>query len=99
MLPTGLKRVALHGVQWLDDRTGVMWVLRHSMFHRVPISAKWWYVFGSATMMFFTVQVVSGIVLAMFYAPSAAQGHFRDAQGWRGRGSRDVHKGLRSSRA
>ncbi len=75
MLPTGLKRVALHGVQWLDDRTGVMWVLRHSMFHRVPISAKWWYVFGSATMMFFTVQVVSGIVLAMFYAPSAAQAY------------------------
>ncbi len=72
---TGWKHRALRCVHWLDDRTGVLWVLRHSMFHRVPSSAKWWYVFGSATMMFFMVQVASGIVLAMFYAPSAAQAY------------------------
>ncbi len=70
-----LKSTASRCLRWLDDRTGLLWVLRHSLFHRVPVSAKWWYVFGSATMMFFAVQIASGIVLAMFYAPSAAQAY------------------------
>ena len=57
---------------WVDDRLGVRGMIAPAMTHKVPRSAKWWYVFGSATLMFFGIQVCTGIVLATMYAPSAA---------------------------
>lgn len=56
---------------WIDDRTGIKALLGPPMTHHVPRSAKWWYVFGSCTLMFFSIQVVTGICLALVYAPSA----------------------------
>jgi ubiquinol-cytochrome c reductase cytochrome b subunit len=56
---------------WIDDRTGIMGLLGPPMTHHVPRSAKWWYVFGSCTLMFFSIQIVTGICLALVYAPSA----------------------------
>ncbi|MCH2144437.1 MAG: cytochrome b N-terminal domain-containing protein [Phycisphaerales bacterium] len=58
--------------EWIEDRTGIAEVVREPMTHPVPRSAKWWYVFGSCTLMFFMIQVVTGICLALVYAPSAA---------------------------
>ena len=55
---------------WIDDRTGIKALLGPPMTHHVPRSAKWWYVFGSCTLMFFTIQVVTGICLSLVYAPS-----------------------------
>ena len=55
---------------WIDDRTGIMTLLGPPLKHHVPRNAKWWYVFGSCTLLFFTIQIVTGICLALVYAPS-----------------------------
>jgi ubiquinol-cytochrome c reductase cytochrome b subunit len=74
MLPRALKRIW----NWIDDRTGASALIVPMAKHVVPRDARWWYVFGSATMLAFVVQVVSGIVLAFAYIPSASQA-YRDA--------------------
>ncbi len=60
-------------IAWLESRSGLGAFIKPLMSHRVPASAKWWYVFGSATLMFFVIQVVTGVCLATVYAPSAAE--------------------------
>ncbi|MEW4453600.1 cytochrome b N-terminal domain-containing protein [Bremerella sp. JC817] len=54
---------------WIDDRTGFSDVVMPIMKHVVPDDARWWYVFGSATLCAFIVQVLTGIALAMVYVP------------------------------
>jgi ubiquinol-cytochrome c reductase cytochrome b subunit len=63
-------RVVKRAWGWFDDRTGLMALLRPIMEHRVPRGSGWWYVFGSATLFVFILQVVVGIVLATAYVTS-----------------------------
>ena len=56
--------------KWLDERVDLKG-LRHSLLDRpVPRRLTWWHTLGSATLAVFLVQVVTGIVLAMYYSPS-----------------------------
>ncbi len=57
---------------WLDERLGLGEPIAEVATHAVPYdTASWWYVFGSATLVCFVVQVVTGICLATLYVPSA----------------------------
>ncbi len=56
--------------RWLDDRTGLTEALNPLLQHRVPHNATWMYVFGSATLFMFIVQVITGVGLALIYQPT-----------------------------
>ncbi len=59
---------------WLDDRLGIS-VLLSPMKHIAPEDSKWWYVFGSATLVAFIVQVATGVALAFSYISSSSQAY------------------------
>ena len=61
--------------QWLEDRTGLFSAVGKMAKHPVPTGARWWYVFGSATLCAFLIQVASGIALALYYIPSADEAY------------------------
>lgn len=61
--------------KWLDDRLGIEELIGPPLKHLVPIDAKWWYVFGSATMLAFIVQVVTGVALSFSYISSSSQAY------------------------
>jgi ubiquinol-cytochrome c reductase cytochrome b subunit len=60
--------------EWLDRRLQLAAPLREIAEHPVPRgTASWWYVFGSAALTVFLLQIVTGIMLALIYVPSAAE--------------------------
>jgi ubiquinol-cytochrome c reductase cytochrome b subunit len=70
-----LKRFLESAWTILDDRLGISSLVGPMMRHPVPRGARWWYVFGSATMLAFVIQVLSGITLAFSYVASSSQAY------------------------
>jgi ubiquinol-cytochrome c reductase cytochrome b subunit len=60
--------------EWLDARLQIGETIRETAEHPVPRdTASWFYVFGSAALVVFVLQVVTGILLALIYVPSAGE--------------------------
>ena len=59
---------------WLDQRLQLGSPIAETMQHPIPReTASWAYVFGSAAMTAFALQLVTGILLALIYVPSAGE--------------------------
>jgi ubiquinol-cytochrome c reductase cytochrome b subunit len=64
--------------RWFDDLTGLTGVLGPLARHPVPRTGRvvsWMYVFGSATLFVFVIQVVTGTVLASGYVASSGDAY------------------------
>ncbi|PWT83178.1 MAG: cytochrome B6 [Blastocatellia bacterium] len=58
--------------EWFDRRLQLAAPIREAAEHPVPRNtASWWYVFGSAALVVFLLQLATGILLALVYVPSA----------------------------
>ncbi|MGB9031899.1 MAG: cytochrome b N-terminal domain-containing protein, partial [Acidobacteriaceae bacterium] len=65
-----LKRI----YDWFEQRLQVEGPIKDAVLHKVPRNtASWWYVFGSAAFTLLMLQIVTGILLALVYVPSAAE--------------------------
>ena len=75
---------------WVDDRLHLTKLWESTAGHHVPQSAgSWFYVFGSATLLCFMIQLLTGVMLALVYVPSAAEAYttlqyltFQQELGW-----------------
>ena len=61
--------------EWIEDRTGLLSTLVQTMRHPVPPDSNWYYVLGSATLVAFLIQVVTGIALSTSYITSTGQAY------------------------
>jgi ubiquinol-cytochrome c reductase cytochrome b subunit len=65
-----LRSIAL----WFEERLHLAKLFQATGGHKVPPSTNsWFYVFGSGTLLCFILQIVTGILLAFVYQPSAGQ--------------------------
>jgi ubiquinol-cytochrome c reductase cytochrome b subunit len=69
-----VRRLIAQIGEWFDQRLQLAAPIREITEHPVPRStASWWYVFGSAALVIFLLQLVTGILLALIYVPSGAE--------------------------
>jgi ubiquinol-cytochrome c reductase cytochrome b subunit len=67
-----IKDRAIAAYEWVELRLGLVTPLTEAAIHPTPAnSASWLYVFGSAATVLLVLQVVTGILLALVYSPSA----------------------------
>jgi len=60
--------------RWLEERLHIAQLFEATAGHKVPSNTNsWFYVFGSATLLCFVVQIVTGMCLAFVYVPSTEQ--------------------------
>lgn len=68
----GIKTRVIELYNWFEERLGLGKPMIEAAEHPVPENtSSWWYVFGSAATVLLVLQVMTGILLALVYAPSA----------------------------
>jgi len=71
-----VREAGISAVDWVDERTSLSGGLRWAMFRKVPKGTNWFYTLGSACLFAFLSQAVTGVFLAMYYRPDAANGAY-----------------------
>jgi ubiquinol-cytochrome c reductase cytochrome b subunit len=61
--------------RYVDERTGLGPVVRYVLDRRIPRGISWLQTFGSASLTLFLLMVVTGMFLALNYAPSISDAH------------------------
>jgi ubiquinol-cytochrome c reductase cytochrome b subunit len=67
--PRGSNRI-VRLLDWLHARSGYRTGLRHVLDEPLPPGTSWWFTLGSALLFLIAVQLVTGAVLTMYYAPT-----------------------------
>jgi quinol---cytochrome c reductase cytochrome b subunit, bacillus type len=70
-----LGAAAMYPLDWLEERSGLVGGTKYFLFRKVPGDTSWWHTLGSATLTAFLVQLVTGVILAMYYKPSPGEAH------------------------
>ena len=69
----GLSQKCIDLYGWFEQRLGLGQPILEAAEHEVPENtSSWWYVFGSAATVLLVLQVMTGILLALVYTPSAS---------------------------
>lgn len=58
-------------LDWLDDRTNYRAARKHLLDEPLPPGTGWWFVTGSVLLFLLGVQLLTGVVLSMYYVPSS----------------------------
>lgn len=70
----GLRESAGRVYAWIERRLQLEGPVKEAALHPVPRNtASWWYVFGSAAFTLLMLQIVTGVLLALVYVPSAGE--------------------------
>ncbi len=56
-------------MQWIDERLGLTTVYQVLLDRKVP-KVNWWFTLGSANLFLFALQVLTGMMLTVYYVPS-----------------------------
>ncbi|MFC2026230.1 cytochrome bc complex cytochrome b subunit [Chloroflexota bacterium] len=56
-------------INWLDERLGIL-AIYDVVFDRMIPKVNWWFTLGSASLVLFGLQGVTGIFLSVYYVPS-----------------------------
>jgi quinol-cytochrome oxidoreductase complex cytochrome b subunit len=67
-----METALMYPVDWLEERSGLVGGVRYFLFRNVPADINWMQTLGSAALTAFLVQAITGVILAMYYTPSAA---------------------------
>lgn len=62
-------------LDWFDARSGVRRLLRSLLDERLPPGTGWWFTLGSVLLFLLALQVVTGVALMLYYAPTPDHAH------------------------
>ena len=62
-----LEAALNYPLDWLEYRSGLIGGVKYFLFRKVPGDISWAHTLGSATLTAFIVQLITGVILAMYY--------------------------------